>query len=141
MLNALFASARRDRFYRPTMYPQTAVLIEPPSLKGHNFCERVTREQRDSATDNCHEGHAGSDSLYWAKETPMPDDPRDLGQSEAERQGHKLAQEIDEAAADLETNGPVSPPELRRRLLELEAEWAAQNTGQPRRRKARRMPR
>ena len=71
----------------------------------------------------------------------MPDDPRALGQGEAERQARKLAEELDEAAADLEANGPVSPAELRQRLLELEAEWAGQNPGEPRRGKTRRLPR
>jgi hypothetical protein len=71
----------------------------------------------------------------------MPDDRSALGQSEAERQARKLAEELDEAAEDLEANGPVSPTELRQRLLELEAEWTRQNTGEPRRGKARRLPR
>lgn len=36
----------------------------------------------------------------------------------------ELASSIDEAADDLDADGPVSAEELRRALLGLEAEWA-----------------
>jgi hypothetical protein len=39
------------------------------------------------------------------------------------RQARDLAASIDEAAADLARNGPVSPDELRRMLADLELEW------------------
>ena len=71
----------------------------------------------------------------------MADDPSALGPSEAQLQAQKLAQEIDKAAADLETNGAVSSAELRRRLLDLEAEWTARNSAEPGRGKTRYLPR
>lgn len=44
----------------------------------------------------------------------------------------ELAASIDEAADDLDANGPVSPDELRRELLALEAEWAGDRSSSSR---------
>jgi hypothetical protein len=45
----------------------------------------------------------------------------------AERQARELAARLDEAAEDLQRNGPVLPAELRRRLERLELEWAGES--------------
>jgi hypothetical protein len=71
----------------------------------------------------------------------MVDDPNALEQTEARRQAQKLAQEVEEAAEDLERNGPVSAADVRARLLRLEAEWGAQGPSESRKGKARRLPR
>jgi len=44
--------------------------------------------------------------------------------SAPQRDARDLAASIDEAAADLARNGPVSPDDLRRMLADLELEWA-----------------
>ena len=44
----------------------------------------------------------------------------------------ELAASIDEAADDLDANGPVPPDELRRKLRALEAEWADDKSSPPR---------
>ena len=46
--------------------------------------------------------------------------------TDAERQASELAAILDEAAGDLERNGPVPVEELRRRLSALHAEPAAE---------------
>jgi len=42
-----------------------------------------------------------------------------------EFRGDELARSIDAAADDLLRNGPVLPAELRKMLIDIEAEWAA----------------
>jgi hypothetical protein len=47
------------------------------------------------------------------------------------REARDLAASIDEAAADLARNGPVSPDDLRRMLADLELEWANEADRRP----------
>jgi hypothetical protein len=56
----------------------------------------------------------------------MADDTKVSDPLTAERQARALAALLDEAAQDLERNGAVPPAELRRRLEQLELEWAGE---------------
>ena len=58
----------------------------------------------------------------------MDDDRPASDRDEAQRQAEALAALLDAAADDLKRHGPVSPDELRRRLMALEAEWAGEET-------------
>lgn len=55
----------------------------------------------------------------------MPRDEPGLDDAPTEAQLRELASSIDSAAEDLAANGPVTADELRRMLLDLEAEWGA----------------
>ena len=50
--------------------------------------------------------------------------------ADAERQARELAASLDDAAADLERNGPVPPAEVRRTLDALFAELEAELGGE-----------
>jgi hypothetical protein len=69
----------------------------------------------------------------------MPRDEPGLDDAPTEAQLRELASSIDFAAEDLAANGPVPAEELRRMLLDLEAEWgdAASAPARPDRRIAR----
>jgi hypothetical protein len=53
----------------------------------------------------------------------VPRDEPGLDDTPTEAQLRELASSIDSAAEDLAANGPVPADELRRMLLDLEAEW------------------
>jgi hypothetical protein len=69
----------------------------------------------------------------------MTKDEPGLDDAPTEAQLREVAASIDAAAEDLTANGPVPAHELRRMLLELEAEWgaAAATPTEPERRAAR----
>ena len=61
----------------------------------------------------------------------MPRDEPGLDDAPTEAQLRELASSIDSAAEDLAANGPVPADELRRMLLELEAQWGGSATSAP----------
>jgi hypothetical protein len=51
--------------------------------------------------------------------------------SRPQQQAFELAASIDDAAAEMERDGPVSPDDLRRALVDLELEWANEPDNRP----------
>lgn len=70
----------------------------------------------------------------------MTQDDSGPDRSANETRMRELAASIDAAADDLDANGPVPVEEVRRALLDLEAEWAADETASPPKRRAAHSP-
>ncbi len=68
----------------------------------------------------------------------MTQDEPGLDHAADEPRLRELAASLDEAADDLDTNGPVQAEELRRTLLGLEAEWTEKAASPPAQRRAAR---
>ena len=73
----------------------------------------------------------GSEALTEARPAVRGGAPAPADDAPTEAQLRELASSIDSAAEDLAANGPVPADELRRMLLDLEAEWGGDATSAP----------